>query len=369
MKSQIKRALSLVGPYPYNPYLIFLLLFALFFSRFAPLTALVPAGYERLQSFVLIILLSAIPGGIHALGAGLLNKYRFWSSKSFILYVLEVASFLFLNFHLTPQINGFLQRHIGHSSGTLISLNFNVFAMLLVLILIALALLHKAEQRISAQLDLASKLVSKLEAEREVLIQSDEELRRHASQFLHDRVQSDLMVVGIELKSISGQVSSEVKEVIERSILRLENTRALDLRNLIQNLTPNLNGGNLKSALDILVRPYRTNINISLQIDEATEDLESQISLGIFRIVEQSILNALVHGPANRVHVNVSTSHEGMTVIIVDDDGPGIASGTAIAGIGTAIIDSWVGIFKGTKEINSVPNHGYRLKVTFSNSI
>jgi signal transduction histidine kinase len=225
--------------------------------------------------------------------------------------------------------------------------------------------MHQAERRIGERLNNATDLVLKLEAEREGLINSDENLRRQTSQFLHDRVQSDLMVVGMKLKSISGQSSIEVNEVIDRAIIRLETTRASDLKNLIQVLTPNLEAGTLQAALDVLLEQYQTDMEVSVKIDAATEALDSKVLLGIFRIVEQSILNALVHGPAKRVQISVSTDSLGVTDIIVSDDGPGALVEQITSGLGTSIIDSWVGILNGSKEIDSVPGHGYQLHVTF----
>jgi nitrate/nitrite-specific signal transduction histidine kinase len=173
------------------------------------------------------------------------------------------------------------------------------------------------------------------------------------------------MVVGIKLKSISGKSSPEVNEVIDQAILRLENTRASDLKDLIQVLTPNLDAGSLHSALDVLLDQHRPNMEVSLRIDDATEELDAEVLLGIFRIVEQSVLNSLVHGPANRVQISVSTDSVGVTDILVSDDGPGISVNEISAGVGTAIIDSWVGILNGSKEIDSAPGHGYQLHVTF----
>jgi signal transduction histidine kinase len=231
--------------------------------------------------------------------------------------------------------------------------------------LILIALMHQAERKIVERLKVATDLVAKLDAERKELIHSDERLRRHTSQFLHDRVQSDLMVVGMKLKSVAGKSSPEVNEVIDRAILRLENTRASDLKDLIQVLTPNLDAGSLQSALDVLLEQYRSNIEVSLNIDDATEELEAKVLLGIFRIIEQSVLNSLLHGPAKQVQMSVRTDSAGVTEIIVSDDGPGILADKITAGVGTAIIDSWVGILSGSKEIDSAPGHGYQLPVKF----
>ena len=365
MAISVRKGLKLIGPYPYNPYLIFLFFSSIFFSRFAPFISLAPSGSERWKAAALVLLASSIPGVLFAGGALLLNKFRFWNGESTFLYVLEVAFFLFLNSLALRQINDFLTDQIGDFGRDLLPLNFNIFMLALVLGLITLALMHQAERKIIERLTAANDLVVKLQAEREGLIHSDENLRRQTSQFLHDRVQSDLMVVGMKLKSISGKSSAEVNDVIDRAIIRLETTRTSDIKNLIQVLAPNLEAGSLQAALDILLEQYRSDMEVSVKIDAATEALGSEVLLGIFRIVEQSILNALVHGPAKRVQISISTDSAGVTDIIVSDDGPGISVEKITSGLGTSIIDSWVGILNGSKEIDSVPGHGFQLHVTF----
>ena len=365
MAISVRKGLKLIGPYPYNPYLIFLFFSSIFLSRFAPFISLAPSGSERWKAAALVLLASSIPGVLFAGGALLLKKYRFWNVESTFLYILEVAFFLFLNSLALRPIMDFLTDQIGDFGRDLLPLNFSVFTLALVLGLITLALMHQAERKIVERLANATTLVLKLQAEREGLIHSDENLRRQTSQFLHDRVQSDLMVVGMKLKSISGKSSDEVNDVIDRAIIRLENTRTSDIKNLIQVLAPNLEAGSLQAALDVLLEQYRSDMEVSVNIDAATEALGSEVLLGIFRIVEQSILNALVHGPAKRVQINTSTDSIGVTNIIVSDDGPGISVDEITAGVGTAIIDSWVSILKGVKEVDSVPGHGYRLQVKF----
>ena len=357
--------LKLIGPYPYNPYLIFLFPFALYFSRFIPIVSNLPAGPERFRASGIIIVASAIPAFVFSLGAVLLLRFRIWSSESTFLYILEVALFHFMNLLYLSHINKQLRAHFGYSKETLFQLSPSLFIISLILVLLAVALMHRADRRISESLSAATELVNKLQTEREGLIQSDENLRRQTSQFLHDRVQSDLMVVGMKLKSISGQSSPEVNEVIERAIHRLENTRATDLKNLIQILTPNLEAGSLASALDVLLEQYRGNMEVTVHINNTTEELGSETLLGIFRIIEQALLNALVHGPAKRVQIIVNTNEKGATELIIADDGPGASINGVTAGVGTAIIDSWVGILRGEREIDSAPGHGYRLHVTF----
>ena len=106
-------------------------------------------------------------------------------------------------------------------------------------------------------------------------------------------------------------------------------------------------------------------MQVSLDVDVATEDLDADTKLGVFRIVEQSILNSLVHGPAKRVQISVKADHGRLAEIIIADDGPGVATEKSSPGVGTTIIDSWVSILSGVKEVDSAPGHGYRLQIKF----
>jgi signal transduction histidine kinase len=364
-RQRVKKVLRYIGPYPYNPYLIFLFFFALFFSRFVPLIAYVPAGHERWRAGGIVLLVSAFPALIYSAGSRLLNKFRLWSSNSLTLYILEVAAFQYLNFLLIPHINSLLKREVGQYNQTLVALNINVFLASLVLALIALALMHQAERRITERLDDANNLVNRLKTDREQLVEADEKVREQTSRFLHDRVQSELMVIGIKLKSISGKASDEVNEVIEKAIARLESTRANDLRSLLEVLSPNFEVGGLNGALETLCEQYQKSMEVSAEIDSASEMLDPDTLLGIYRIVEQSLLNSLVHGPAKRVQISVKTSSAGITELIVSDDGPGTLNEASDPGVGTAIINSWVGILNGKKAINTSPGHGYLLMVVF----
>jgi len=361
----VRRVLRFIGPYPYNPYLIFLFFFALFFSRFVPVITEEPRGVARWVTTLVVLLLSVVPSSFFAVFAYLIQKYRRWSSQSLIAYICEVSLGQSIIFISTPLIRMILVNFYDQKFEAPATFAPGPFIGSLFLVLFSLGLMHRVERAIAGRLLHAEELVAKLETDRAELIKADEAIREQASQFLHNRVQSDLMVVGIELKSIARQSSAEISEKIDHAILRLENTRASDLKSLIQILTPNLESGTLSSALEILLEQNQSNVGVSLKIDTETETLDSSVLLGIFRIVEQALLNSLVHGPAKRVQVSVSTDSVGVTELIVSDDGPGISVDDITAGVGTAIIDSWVGILDGSKEIISALGHGYQLRVTF----
>jgi signal transduction histidine kinase len=329
------------------------------------LVAEAPAGPERWRAGGVIILIALIPGTFFAVAAVLLQRYRFWSSSSLFLYILEVTTVIIILQFYSPIINPILEKFFDYHYVSPISLSKNIFFATLLLSLFTLALMHKAEKKILGRLERADELVEQLKADREELVNLDEAIRRQTSSFLHDRVQSDLMVVGMKLKSIQGTATDEINEVIDRAITRLENTRSADLKNIIQVLSPNFEAGGLMSSIESLIKQYESNMAVLIQIDSASETLDSLNLLGSYRIIEQGLLNAFVHGPAKNVLVSVTTDSEGKTEIVISDDGPGTDLEFVDSGVGTAVIDSWVGILNGKKTVDTVPGHGYRLQVVF----
>jgi len=365
MTSKIKRALALLGPYPYNPYLIFLLFMAIMVSRFMPIAYEVPAGPERHAATATLAILSLIPSIFFAGMAWLYSRFRFWSDKSLVFYIAEVtlaASFIFVYF---PRVKPFLQEKYDYTFRTPATASPAMFVSCVFFFLLSLALIHTAERKILDRLKHADELVEQLKMDREELVNLDEAIRRQTSTFLHDHVQSDLMIVGMKLKSIQGTASDQINEIINSSITRLENSRSGDLKNIIQALSPNFEAGGLESSIQSLIQQYESNMEVSIQIDEGSEQLDSLNLLGAYRIIEQGLLNALVHGPAKNVLVSVSTDLVGKTEIQISDDGPGTDLDFVDSGVGTALIDSWVGILNGKKTVDTVPGHGYRLVVKF----
>ena len=362
---RIRRLFSLIGPYPYNPYLIFLLFFSLFISRLAPMISTLPQGPERRASAVATIVLSIIPALVFSTASILVKRYRIWSSKSTFFYVLEVAVMQSFVLFYNPALHNFVLKEFKYDYRAAISPTPIMFLGSLIVVLVFLALMHQAERKISLRLQSATEMIVQLEEDRQELIKADEVIRGETSRVLHDRVQSDLMVVGMNLRSISGISDSKINEIIATAISQLESVRTIEIKNIIQSLSPNLDAGGIISALNILVGQYQSSMDISFHVSEEIENLDSAKSLGVFRIIEQAILNSLIHGPAKQVHVKVTCSVDGQVEIVVSDDGPGAALKSASNGVGSAVIDSWVTILKGKKEIDSAPGFGYQLKVTF----
>lgn len=139
-----------------------------------------------------------------------------------------------------------------------------------------------------------------------------------------------------------------------------------DLRDLVQVLAPHFEASGFLEAVKTLAEPYGASMEIDVVVDASTEALNHDVLLGAFRIIEQSLLNALVHGPAKHVKISMTTDSKGQSQLEISDDGPGSNTESAKSGVGTAVIDAWLSILRGVKTIETVPGHGYRLTVTFA---
>jgi signal transduction histidine kinase len=363
--SKSKKLFNIIGPYPYSPGLLFFIIFLCLVSRYQISTNDLPPGSARVKGLLSVSFFAAGPAVIVALMTTLYSKFRRWSKDSLILYVLEIA-FMILVLRIARELSqqnplwvSTVPENAWMSTTWITLLGALVFAVFLN------AFINYAQKARVGKLAEAQELVTSLSKKYELLIEADENLRERTSRFLHDRVQSDLMVVGMKLKSISEQSSDEVNEVITAAVSRLEKIRNTELRDITQILAPNFEIGGISRALDILAEQYQSSMKVLIEVDTASENLDVKEHLGAFRIAEQALLNALMHGPAKNVFVSVSTNTSGQTEILISDDGPGTDLDFVDSGVGTAVIDSWVGILNGKKMVDTVPGHGYRLHVEF----
>jgi signal transduction histidine kinase len=359
----LKKFASLIGPYPYNPTFIFLFFFALYFARYISIILEQPKGHLRWEAGGLILAIAFLPSFIFAIFASLVQRYRFWSKSNLFFYILEVAACQTMVLLLNPVMQAMLSVISITRIEIAAAASINIYLASLTLALTALALMHRAERSISNRSNEADELVGRLESDREELVNSGEELRRQTAQFLHDRVQSDLMVIGMNLKSITGKSSPEVDEALDKASQLLERIRTSDIRNLVQILSPNFEVGGLSAALNQLNSQYLKIMDVTVEIE--VERLEPKQMLGIFRIVEQALLNSLIHGPAEKAWVAVKSIGAKELSLMVEDNGPGVDLDTIKFGVGSAVIDSWVSILKGRKEITTSLGNGYKLEVTF----
>ena len=118
---------------------------------------------------------------------------------------------------------------------------------------------------------------------------------------------------------------------------------------------------------DLVERVRAGGVEVALALDCDPAVVPASISATAYRVVQESLTNALKHAPGSAVTVRVSGDSLGLTVE-VDDDGRGAAAegagaGVATGGLGLRSLRSRVALFRGSLEAGRTRESGWRVRV------
>ena len=205
-----------------------------------------------------------------------------------------------------------------------------------------------SERNLLAQIKRAEQALAEVDKQKSLILESEENVRREVANFLHDQVQAGLVVASIELQRIAQDTTGKSATELASVIAELEEIRRFDVRDASRLLSPDISVLGLNPCITELSQRYRNSMKVTLQLDDPSDSLSPDKSLAIYRICEQTLLNAVLHGKAK--HCTIRTSFEGIgnTSITIDNDGILLPDGKVHSGGGTAVIDAWVSRFNGT---------------------
>lgn len=212
-------------------------------------------------------------------------------------------------------------------------------------VLIFLAILGASQRRLQAQVDRADDAVEALQQQAEALLAADEEIRRQVALVLHDRVQAGLIAACLRLRRTIGTTTDRDTE-ITGVIDQLEDLRTLDVRRAVYALSPNLREVDLQTALEELGDTYRPAMAVTCNVS-GDVSIPRDVRLGIYRIVEQCLLNSAIHGRAGTCTITIRGTAKGPLLVTVADDGSGLDTGHT-PGFGTTLIDTWCRVLGAT---------------------
>lgn len=175
-----------------------------------------------------------------------------------------------------------------------------------------------------------------------------EEERRRIAGEIHDQLNASLIsvrLIAASLKSGAGEPpsASEVDEAAER-ISKATEALYESARRIVKRLRPEvLDALGLRSALSEMTRQLdqtHASCRFELRCDVTLPPLSDQLSITVYRIVQEALSNVVKHAYASRVLVSVGTAAEGrvLTVSIADngrgiDPAPGSGRGMGVAGM------------------------------------
>jgi len=208
------------------------------------------------------------------------------------------------------------------------------------------ALLGYSQRRLALEVQRANEATAAVLSQRALLVRADEASRRSVADFLHDRVQSMLVTSTMQLREIAKRTDKQSESELLSVAEHLDEVRVTEVREANIRLSPNIAVVGLEASIRNLLTSLTPSLQGEVSVDSsltvwATHWTDADlVPMGVFRIVEQAVSNAVIHGRANEVSVGIE-SEDGHVLLRIQDDGSGMPA-TSTPGSGTAIIESWV---------------------------
>ncbi len=197
---------------------------------------------------------------------------------------------------------------------------------------------------------------------------TQEKERERIGANLHDDIGPLLSSFKIYFKNEIKQKEGEEKEEIQAILTALDDNIE-QVRDFSRDLVPNvLHQFGLKSALEELKRRFEKNDDISIHLElPELIGLEIHDSLSLYRIVQESINNAIRHGGASRVDISMSNRNHQYELKITDN-GSGFKMEDKSKGLGLRNIEARCRSMGAELKIESLIGKGTQLFINELNS-
>ncbi|PPG37600.1 sensor histidine kinase [Rathayibacter sp. AY2B5] len=200
---------------------------------------------------------------------------------------------------------------------------------------------RSADQRVIRRLHRAS------ETEKELLL-SDE--RARSARELHDGLGYKLTLVSMSLELADRLRSADAEQAwAEVRTARSTSSEALaDMRMWVRALSPFRDAGARGlAALELIAESFRgTGVTVDVVGDEASDRVltsDDETALVVYRGVQEGLTNALRHGAARRVRIDIETDDVRLELSLLSDIGAGrsngISDGEPVLGFGLRGLD------------------------------
>jgi len=186
------------------------------------------------------------------------------------------------------------------------------------------------------------------------MITGQEVERERIAKDLHDSLGGLLSTIKLQVSSIKSKEGGQPIAEVDHAT-RLLDVAVSEIRTISQDLQPGaLKRLGLVSAINDLVNRYQSSNGpeISFQHYDLPREMEQGFAMGIYRIVQEILNNAIKHAQATEIFVQLNMEEE-IIVIHIEDDGIGFDPDKKYESMGLANIRSRVNYLKGSIDIDS----------------
>jgi signal transduction histidine kinase len=162
------------------------------------------------------------------------------------------------------------------------------------------------------------------------LLQQNEQIHNHIAADIHDQVISDLMLLKKMLQKRNA--AEEEMQLVD------------DATNYLRDICSGLSGKDLQTfglmpCLKNLVQKLRRHTEMKIEFEQSGDipQLPENVSLQVFRIVQEALNNATKHSQANTIKVSISGNTSSFAATVLDD-GVGIQRSSENPGLGLSLL-------------------------------
>jgi PAS domain S-box-containing protein len=196
--------------------------------------------------------------------------------------------------------------------------------------------------------------------EREVIESCAREQRRIAYD-LHDGVGQQLVGIALSAKLLEERLRPERPAEAEKAsaIVRLANEAARQARLTARSLEGAEGVGDLKTALESLAMNISQNCRVrsTVKANGASLPVSAPVAAQLYRIAQEAVRNAMEHGAAREVLIQLTFGHRDVR-LTVQDDGEGFNNKTNGHGMGLRIMRYRAQCIGGSCEVHTGPSKG-----------
>jgi PAS domain S-box-containing protein len=196
--------------------------------------------------------------------------------------------------------------------------------------------------------------------EREVIESCAREQRRIAYE-LHDGVGQQLVSIALSAKLLEEQLRPDQPAEAGKAsaIVQLANEAARQVRLTARSLEGADGVGDLKTALESLAMSISQNCRVKsvVKANGASLPVSAPVSAQLYRIAQEAVRNAIEHGAAREVLIQLTFGNRDM-VLTVQDDGEGFNTKPNGHGMGLRIMRYRAQCIGGSCEVHAGPTQG-----------
>jgi PAS domain S-box-containing protein len=200
------------------------------------------------------------------------------------------------------------------------------------------------------------------------LLSAQEEERRRVARELHDDLSQQLALLGSELEQLSLHQPDDRDEASHR--LTALSQRASSISNEVYRLSHQLHPSKLATlGLVPCLRSYcrevstQLNIHVSFTHGHVPASIPMDISVCLYRIVQEALRNVAKHSTADQAHVQLLHEGGGLCLRIADAGAGFDPDAPGQVGLGLISIQERLRFVGGELQIHSAKSHGTRLDV------